>query len=100
MAFAAKRAGARRGKMADRLAMDGGRYSWETAVLDAFAATPEAVASKIDVAKQAIAERVNGEHPPDACETSVLMYALDALETLGALGAFRLVGVQPPSNCG
>jgi len=61
------------------------RFSWETAVLNAFTATPETVSSKIDIANRAIAERLNDRQPPDACETSVLMYALDALETLGAL---------------
>jgi hypothetical protein len=63
-----------------------GRYLWEPVVLNAFASAPETVASKIEVAKQAIADRLQDEHPPDACETSALMYALEALDTLGALG--------------
>ena len=62
------------------------RYLWEPAVLNALRATPDTVASNVEIAKQAIAERLKDEHPPDACETSVLMYALEALETLGALG--------------
>ena len=67
-------------------AMSEGRYLWEPAVLNAFASAPETVASKIELAKQAIADRLKDQHPPDACETSSLMYALEALDTLGALG--------------
>ena len=74
--------------------MDGLRYSWETAVLDAFRATPETVASRIDVAHQAISQRLNELHAPDACETSVLIYALEALDTLDAV---RLL-IDPISN--
>jgi hypothetical protein len=70
-------------------AMSEGRYLWEPAVLNAFSSAPETVASKIELAKQAIADRladrVKDQHPPDASETSVLMYALEALDTLGAL---------------
>jgi hypothetical protein len=66
--------------------MSEGRYSWETAVLNAFTATPETVAAKIELAKQAIAKRLQDQHPPDASETSALMYALKALDTLSALG--------------
>ena len=71
--------------MTDRIAMSEGRYSWEPAVLNAFNATPESVESKIEAANRAIAERLNDQNPPDFCETSALMYALDALDTLGAL---------------
>ena len=66
--------------------MSEGRYSWEPAVLNAFTASPETVASKIELAKQAIADRLKDQHPPDAWETSALMYALEALDTLSALG--------------
>jgi hypothetical protein len=67
-------------------AMSEGRYLWEPAVLNAFASAPETVASKIELAKQAIADRLKDQHTPDARETSSLMYALEALDTLGALG--------------
>jgi hypothetical protein len=60
--------------------MDGGRYSWETAVLKAFTATPQAAASQVDIAHRAIAQRLNDQNPPDVSETSVLMYALEALD--------------------
>jgi hypothetical protein len=66
--------------------MSEGRYLWEAAVLNAFTSAPETVASKIELAKQAIADRLKDPHAPDACETSSLMYALEALDTLGALG--------------
>ena len=72
--------------MTDRIALDDGRYSWEPAVLNAFTATPETVAAKIGTAKQAIADRLKGQPPPGASETAALMYALEALDTLGALG--------------
>jgi hypothetical protein len=68
------------------MAMSEGRYLWEPAVLNAFSSAPETVASKIELAKQAIADRLKDQHPPDACETSALKYALEALDTLGALG--------------
>lgn len=61
------------------------RYSWEAAVLTAFTAAPETVAFKIDIANQAIAERLKDQNPPDSSETSILLYALEALETLAAL---------------
>jgi hypothetical protein len=67
--------------------MSEGRYLWETAVLNAFNATPETVAAKIEIAKQAVADRLRDQTPPDASETSALMYALEALDTLGALGS-------------
>jgi hypothetical protein len=67
-------------------AMNEGRYSWEPAVLNAFTAAPETVAAKIESAKQAIADRLKDQTAPDASETSTLMYALEALDTLGALG--------------
>jgi hypothetical protein len=67
-------------------AINEGCYLWEPAVLNAFSSVPETVASKIELAKQAIADRLKDQHPPDACETSSLMYALEALDTLGALG--------------
>jgi hypothetical protein len=67
-------------------AMSEARYVWEPAVLDAFRADAETVAAKIVVAKEAIAERLKDNNPPDATETSALMYALESLETLGALG--------------
>jgi hypothetical protein len=66
--------------------MSEGRYLWEPAVLNAFSSAPETVASQIELAKQAIADRLKDQRAPDACETSVLMYALEALDTLGALG--------------
>lgn len=65
--------------------MSESRYVWERAVLDAFRATPETVASKIVLAKEAIAERLKDQNPPDDAETSALVYALEALDTLGAL---------------
>ncbi len=65
--------------------MSEGRYSWEPAVLNAFTATPETVAAKIGTAKQAIADRIKDQSPPDASETAALMYALEALDTLSAL---------------
>lgn len=65
--------------------MSEGRYSWEQAVLNALSATRETVASKIDIAKQAIADRLKDQNRPDVSETSALMYALEALDTLGAL---------------
>jgi len=79
-------AGRECGKMTDRIALDDGRYSWEPAVLNAFTATPETVAAKIGTAKQAIADRLKDQPPPGASETAALMYALEALDTLGALG--------------
>ncbi len=71
--------------MTDRIALDDGRYSWEPAVLNAFTAAPETVAAKIGTAKQAIADRLKDQPPPDASETAALMYALEALDTLSAL---------------
>lgn len=65
--------------------MNEDRYSWEPAVLNAFTATPETVAARIESAKQAIAERLKDHKPPDASETSALMYALESLDTLSAL---------------
>jgi hypothetical protein len=62
------------------------RYLWEPAVLNAFTATPEAVAAKIELAKRTIAERLEDGNPPDASETCTLMYAQEALDTLAALG--------------
>jgi hypothetical protein len=61
------------------------RYSWEPAVLNAFTATPETVAAKIESAKQAVADRLKDQNPPDSSETAALMYALEALDTLSAL---------------
>ena len=66
--------------------MSEGRYLWEPAVLNAFTATPETVAAKIEIAKQAIADRLQEQDPPYASETSALMYALEALNNLSALG--------------
>ena len=65
--------------------MSGERYSWEPAVLNAFPAAPETVAAKIETAKQAIGARLQDLNPRDASETAALMYALEALDTLGAL---------------
>jgi hypothetical protein len=65
--------------------MSEGRYSWEPAVLNAFTSTPESVAAKIEIAKQAIADRLKDLNPPDPSETAALMYALEALDTLSAL---------------
>lgn len=89
MEFAAPAGGGKRGNDG-AIAMSEGRYLWEPAVLNAFTSAAETVASKIELAKQAIADRladrVKDQHPPDAFETSSLMYALEALDTLGALG--------------
>lgn len=67
-------------------AVSEGRYSWETAVLNAFTADPETVAAKIETAKQGISDRLRDQNTPDASETAALIYALEALDTLGALG--------------
>src|SRR5579872_4819967 len=48
--------------------MSEGRYLWEPAVLNAFTATPETVAAKIEIAKQAIADRLQEQDPPYASE--------------------------------
>lgn len=78
--------------------MSGGRYTWEAAVLNALRATPETVAAEIGRAKEAIGERLRDHDPPDATETSALMYALEALETLGALGKIIDPGEEDPSS--
>ena len=84
----------------DRLerAMSENGYSWEPAVRNALTATPETVACKIDIANRAIAERLNDREPPDACETSVLLYALEALDTLGALRLVIDAQVEGPAS--
>lgn len=75
--------------------MSTGRYSWEPAVLEALASGRPSVAAKIDTAEQAIMARLRGQHPPDACETSALMYALDALNALRAL-----IDLNPETDAG
>ncbi len=67
--------------------MSEGRYLWEPAVLNAFTSGPETVASQIELAETKPSPIGSKDpHVPDACETSSLMYALEALDTLGALG--------------
>lgn len=78
--------------------MSEGRYTWEAAVLNALRATPETVAFEIERAKKVIAQRLKGPNPPDAAETSALMYALEALETLEALRKIIDPGEKDPPS--